>query len=343
MVVEYTVCTSCYTFNQNQYILDALNGFVAQNTSFPMVFVIVDDASTDDEPQILKDFYNREFNVHDSSDAYQEETEYGTVLFGQHLTNHNCYFAIVLLKENHYSQKKDKSPYLTRWRNHSKYIAFCEGDDYWIDPLKLQKQVDYMNSCPSCQLSVHAAYWKTGDEIYPCGCQESLPKDYSVEELIRCGGFYFATASFVFKSELIYDWPEWRLKARVGDYPLQILAGLRGVVHYLPEAMCVYRYQSEGSWSSNWQKKDANIAFLKNKIEWMTLLDEYNGHKYQKAIYDQLFLPFNTLFNHQEISFQDYASAVRKSSLKRYGRLMKDFLRFYLTPLYRFLNRLKTK
>ena len=75
----------------------------------------------------------------------------------------------------------------------------------------------------------------------------------------------------------------------------------------------------------------------------MTLLNEETEKKYQKAIYDQLFKHYNSLFNLREISFWDYAKAVQRSGRKRYGRLMKDFLRMNLTPVYRFLNCFRKK
>ena len=338
---SYTVCTRCFTFNQESYILDALNGFVSQNTSFPVVSVIVDDASTDNGPKVILDFFNENFDIQDPLVAYQEEIEYGTVFFAQHKINRNCFFAILFLKQNHYSQKKSKLPYLSRWIDEVPYVALCEGDDYWTDPLKLQKQVDYLETHPDCMLCVHAADWKTGESIYSRGCQETVPKDYSVDELILCGGLYFATASFVYRTELSKDWPEWRRKANVGDFPLQILAGLHGGVHYLPDKMCVYRYQSEGSWTSNLRNNEVHIAFHKNKVEWMTLLDEATGHRYQRAIYDQLFSHINALFNLREISYREYSQAFRKSSQKHDGRLIKAFLRYYLEPAYRFLQRFK--
>lgn len=330
----YTVCIQCFTYNQDTYIIDALDGFVAQKTTFPFVAVVVDDASTDNEPQVIHDYFYKYFDVSNSSVAYQKEREFGTVLFGQHDSNKNCYFAMVFLKENHYRQKKSKLPYLSQWLGSSRYIAFCEGDDYWTDPLKLQKQVDYLESHSDCMLSVHSANWRTGEEIFQCGCKESFPKEYSVNELIRCGGYYFATASFVFRSVLQNDWPEWRRKADVGDFPLQILAGLRGVVHYHPDIMCVYRYRSDGSWSSIQQNKDANIAFQKRKIEWMTLLDDATEHQYQRAIYSQLLPHFNSLLHLREIGFVCYARAFFKSGQKKYGRLVRDFLKVYIKPAF---------
>ena len=322
----YKVCIRCYTFNQAQYIEDAMNGFVMQETDFPFVATIVDDASTDKTPQVITSYFDRSFDTEDSSVAFREETEYGTILFARHKTNLNCYFAIVLLKENHHSLRKSKRPYLKRWTDDASYVALCEGDDYWTDPMKLQKQADYMDNHPECSLCVHSCDWLVGEEIQQRGCHWTSPKDLGIEELISVGGWSFATASFMFKSELSNVSPAWRKKARVGDYPLQILCGLHGYVHYLPDNMGVYRFQHEGSWSQLQQQKDVSVSFHKNRIEWMTMLDDATDHKYQKVIYDQLFKSYNSLFNHREIGFGDYVKAVRKSGEKRYGRLMKDFL-----------------
>ncbi len=152
---KYTVCTQCFTYNQASYILDTLNGFVAQRTDFPVIYTIVDDASTDNEPQILQDYLCEFFSIDDSAVAYREETDYGIVLYAQHKVNKNCYFVVTLLKENHYSQGKSKYPYISRWRDNAKYIALCEGDDYWTDPSKLQTQVDFLDEHKDYSLCCH--------------------------------------------------------------------------------------------------------------------------------------------------------------------------------------------
>lgn len=340
--IKYLVRVLCLTYNHELYIEDAMAGFVLQNTDFPYVVVIIDDASTDRTSETIKQFMSDQFSMNDSTVTRIDKKDYGQLIFAQHKTNKNCFFAVILLNENHFQKNKSKRAYYQEWQD-TKYVAICEGDDYWTDPLKLQKQVNYMDSHPDCMLTVHSANWQTEESIYPWGCQDSLPKDYSVEELIRCGGLFFATASFVFKSELSNVWPSWRRKAGVGDFPLQILSGLYGSVHYLPDCMCVYRFLHQGSWSFNQQNTTSSITFHKNKIEWMTLLNKETGYKYQKAIYDQLFQHYNSLFNLHEIGFRDYVKAVHKSGQKRYGRLVKDFLRYYLTPLYRFLNYFRKK
>ena len=141
----FLVRTFCATYNHESYITDALQGFVMQETSFPVVYTIVDDASTDKTAEVLRRFVNEHFDVGSDTRGYDKDTDYGHVTFARHKTNKNCYFAVIYLKENHYSQKKSKAPYLTEWLD-TKYIALCEGDDYWTDPYKLQKQVDILEA-----------------------------------------------------------------------------------------------------------------------------------------------------------------------------------------------------
>lgn len=334
---EFLVHILCLTYNHGPFIEQAMNGFVMQETNFPYVVIIIDDASSDENGKRVAKYMTDHFAMEDVSVSRKENKDYGRVLFARNKENKNCYFAVILLNENHHQRKKNKSIYYQEWTN-TKYVALCEGDDYWTDPKKLQKQVDYLESHPDCMLTVHSADWLSGNDLFPNGCVESRSRDFSVEELIRCGGLFFATASFVFREEVDKDWPDWRRKAGVGDFPIQILSGLHGRVHYLPDMMCVYRYRCEGSWTFSHMGGAVNIDYHKNKIEWMTLLDEATRHQYQEEIYNQLFQSYNILFNNHEISFVAYAKAVHKSGHKKYGRLTKDFLRFYLTPVYRFLK-----
>lgn len=142
---KYKVRITCMTYNHAPYITDAMDGFVMQKTDFPFVCIIIDDASTDGEPEVIRKYVGESFDLQEASIAYDKDTDYGHVTYARHKTNKNCFFAVVYLNENHYSQKKAKSPYLTEWLD-AKYVAFCEGDDFWTDPLKLQKEVDVLES-----------------------------------------------------------------------------------------------------------------------------------------------------------------------------------------------------
>lgn len=143
---KFKVCVKCFTFNQAKYIEDAMNGFTMQQTDFPFVCCIVDDASTDGEQDVIKKYMDMHFDYSPNSVSFEKETDYADVLYVQHKVNKNCYFAIILLKENHYSQNKTKVQYLKEWRNICEYEAICEGDDYWIESNKLQEQVNYMQN-----------------------------------------------------------------------------------------------------------------------------------------------------------------------------------------------------
>lgn len=143
----------CFTFNQSQYITETMNGFCMQQTNFPYICLIVDDASTDGEQDVIKKYLEENFDLSESSEAYHKEKDYAFIIFARHRSNRNCYFAVYLLKENHYSNPAKflgkKLEYIKEWQETCKYEATCEGDDYWIAPLKLQKQVDFLEAHPN--------------------------------------------------------------------------------------------------------------------------------------------------------------------------------------------------
>ena len=110
---KFLVRVHCATFNHHDYITDAMNGFTMQQTNFPFICTIVDDASTDGEQEVIKEYVQEHFDLQDSSVSCEKNTDYGHVTFAQHKTNKSCFFAVIYLKENHYSQRKSKAPYLT--------------------------------------------------------------------------------------------------------------------------------------------------------------------------------------------------------------------------------------
>ena len=124
------------TYNHAPYITDAMNGFSMQKTNVPFVAVIVDDASTDGEPEVIKSYLNEHFLMRE---ARQWETEDASFIEARNKENENCWFAVVLLKYNFWQKRKDKSPLTSKWYKDAKYIAWCEGDDFWTASDKLQK------------------------------------------------------------------------------------------------------------------------------------------------------------------------------------------------------------
>ena len=243
---------SCMTYNQVSYIEDAMNGFVMQQTDFPFVCTIVDDASNDGEQNVIKKYIQEHFDLQDSFVAYEKDVDYGHVTFAQHKSNKNCYFAVIYLKENHYSQKKSKLPYLTEWMD-TKYIALCEGDDYWTDPLKLQKQVDILEEHQDCSFcGTGFVVYKNGEKdvdmtIYSSGSEcvfygkESFGRLWIVKTLtllIR-GECYIA---YINTEKTKYLYPK--------DVHLQYHLFKCGKGAYIPQPMGVYNNDGQGVWNS---------------------------------------------------------------------------------------------
>lgn len=149
------VLVRCITYNHSLFIEDTMNGFCIQNTSFPFVCTIVDDASTDGEQEVIFRYLHNHFEMDDPSIIQIEETDDYKFIFSRHKSNINCFFAIYFLNYNHYSKKIPKKRYFEKWITNTKYSAICEGDDYWTDPNKLQKQVSFLENHPEFMVCSH--------------------------------------------------------------------------------------------------------------------------------------------------------------------------------------------
>lgn len=151
---KFILRVQCSTYNHAAYIIDALNGFVMQQTNFPFVCTIMDDASTDGAQEVIKGFVEQNFDLQDQAIGFDKDSDYGHITYARHKTNKNCYFVVLYLRENHFRQKKSRGPYITDWVD-TKYIALCEGDDFWTDSAKLQKQVDFLETHEDYSLCFH--------------------------------------------------------------------------------------------------------------------------------------------------------------------------------------------
>lgn len=281
---EYMVFVSCMTYNHSLYIKEALDGFCMQQTNFPFVCCIYDDASTDGEPAIIKDYLSEIFDLHNEI-VRCEETEDYSLIFARHKTNSNCYFAVYFMKYNHYQIKKSKIPYSSEWRDISKYYSICEGDDYWTDPLKLQKQVDFMESHPEHSLCFHAHTNLIGGEKVETKRYEALNEDVPVEDIILGDGGFMATASMLYRPDLITNVPEWRKKAKTGDYSLALHLATVGKVGYLPDNMSCYRVATNGSWTRRIQNDNEMYnEWYNGSMEMLNEFDAWSSKRYHKQI-----------------------------------------------------------
>lgn len=258
-----TVFVQCITFNHALYIKDTLDGFCIQQTSFPFVCGIIDDASTDGEPEVIKQYLHENFNLGDKSVARNEETDDYISIFAQHKDNKNCYFLVVLLKYNHYQLKKHKDQYVSEWINDSKFFAYCEGDDYWVDSEKLKKQVDFLNKNPDYGLVYTNHYNKQGDDIVKF-TEKGLT---TFEELLLSSGIGTLTSCFrtnlylKYKEEIQPSKRGWAM----GDAPLWKYLSYHSKVKFIPDYTAVYRIlPNSASHITQYNKK---IAFIDSRFD----------------------------------------------------------------------------
>ena len=333
---KYKVTVSCKTFNQAKYITDTMNGFTMQQTSFPFVCTIVDDASTDGEQKVIRKYVEDNLDFSEGSVSYNKETDYAHITYAQHKTNKNCYFAVLYLKVNHYTQGKDKAPYLRDWVDDVEYMAICEGDDYWIDKDKLQKQVDVMDKNPQfamCYSSVTYYYQNLKSFSHKTfgGKSESfidLIKDNTIPTptvLLRL------SCLDEYNKEINPQNKMWLM----GDYPIWLFFAKKYQVKYLRwEIFAVYRVLGESA--SHSLDRSKKLRFVENYYEiktfFVTNFDEGNK-KLLKLINKQK----NWAFFINNILFEEYHSAFNKKlSLNNYcgKNLIVIFVMKYI-PLLR--------
>ena len=254
---KFLLRVNCVTYNHARFIEDAMNGFCIQKTSFPYVCIIVDDASTDGEQDVIKHYLETNFEINNHSAVCKEETEDYFMHFAQHNNNRNCFFAVFLLKYNHYRANKTKRVYLDG-SYHTKYVAMCEGDDYWVSPDKLQKQVSFLESHPQYVMTCSRAglFSEQKNRIIGENYCYRHSRDISVKDVIYRGGNFINTCSILYRKEVMDNIPEYWLKCKVGDSPLEIACVLKGRAWYFNDLLCVYRTDNPLSWmgSQNWSK-----------------------------------------------------------------------------------------
>lgn len=260
MQAEVMVSVFCATYNHEKYIRKALEGFVAQKTTFSFEVLINDDASTDRTADIIREY----------------EKKYPNII------------KAIYQRENQYSQEISIIRRFLLPIARGIYFAYCEGDDFWIDPLKLQKQFDYMEKHPECSLCAHRAVWNSiipGDEGQRLFPEQDWARDYSTEEIIGHGGLIFSTNSIFLRRETYETFPNSFLMSWVDDYPLMIYASMCGKCHCMQDVMSVYNRGVEGSYTAKFlANREFRIQQNLSRIEMFRNIDKYSNYRYTKAL-----------------------------------------------------------
>jgi glycosyltransferase involved in cell wall biosynthesis len=264
--VKVTVCL--ITYNHAPFIAQAIESVLMQQTSFEFELLIGEDDSPDGTRQIvtgyqakypgrIRLFLNDRKNV-----IYVNGKPTGQWNFANNIRN-----------------------------SRGEYIALLDGDDYWTSPLKLQKQVDFLDHNRDCALCFHNV--RILDEADPARQElhhtSPMRAKYGIEDVLR--GNFMHTCSVMFRSRLFGDFPAWFFKCPMGDWPLHVLNAQHGRIGYLDEVMAVYRKHGQSAWSSQ-----SRLQILAESIQCAELIrtgvsprqakyvDEAVGNWYKEAI-----------------------------------------------------------
>jgi glycosyltransferase involved in cell wall biosynthesis len=258
-----------------------MNGFTMQETDFPFVCAIVDDASTDGEQDVIKNYLNEYFDLLDNKIVRQEETDDYVLTFARHKTNLNCFFAVLYLKYNHY-KKKSKGSYLAQWRENAKYIAICEGDDYWIDSQKLQKQVNFMESNSEYGMCYTRCYTNVAGVV---STNAIGGKGTTLTELLHencictLTTFYLNSLCHPYYKEVQPSKHHWKM----GDYPRWLWMAAVSKIGYMDDITAVYRILPETA--SHTRDVEKKMIFLDSMLEIQLYFNNlYGNAKYSDII-----------------------------------------------------------
>ena len=253
----------CTTYNHEKFIANAIDSFLMQVTDFDFEILIGEDCSTDKTRKIVDEYAKLNPN---KITLVTSEKNVGAM-------------------QNFYRLFQ---------RSKGKYIAICEGDDFWIDPLKLQKQVDYLEENPECTLCFHngevvdslnkkldrlVVPWLKNNKKY----FGDKSKRYTAGELALLG--YIPTASFLFPKFLLENPPEWSFRSVVGDNVIKLITASHGYAYYMNEVMSSYRIGVGGSATTSWLKenntKEKQIRHNQRFIELFDNFNEYSCGKFE--------------------------------------------------------------
>lgn len=229
------VTIRCITYNHEPYIRQCLEGFIMQKTNFRFEAIVHDDASTDETANIIREYAEKYPDI----------------------------IKPIFETENQYSKLDGSIQRIMSEHIHGKYVAMCEGDDYWIDPLKLQKQVDFLESNPKYSMCAHNAFVFYQQKNDVCLFNKtSYSGELSVHDAIHA--WKIPTASILVLSEIAKEYPSWLAVIYSGDYSLILRTLLKGKIYLNSDIMSVYRVSYVG-YSASALYKGKNIFMLEQR------------------------------------------------------------------------------
>lgn len=312
----------CIVYNHEAYIRDCLEGFVMQETTFPFEVIIHDDASTDNSVAIIKEYAAK--YQHIIKPIIQTENQYQKPGHGHMNTDINNAMA-----------------------ESSRYLAFCEGDDYWIDPTKIQQQVEWFETHPDYTMVWHDSYildYRNGSKTTFHRANKNTT--IGLKEIIMGGGGFCPSPSLMVHKNLYLNRPKEVTDQFVGDYPDQIYFALMGKTYYIAKPMSVYRLCTPGSWTSTarYNEVDGFFQNLKGVQKILQDLNRWSNFKYDKwfqsKFYRDLYRYYSLIPNYKKM--KEYYWKANTSRIKSIPTFYWT-IRAYFSICIRTINFLQKK
>lgn len=269
------------TYNQVNYIEEAIEGVLKQQVNFFWELVIADDYSTDGTREILA-VYKKQ---------YPE-------------------FIKLILQDKNVGPAQNFSDLINY--PSSKYIAYFEGDDYWTDPDKLQKQVDFLETNSDFAICFHEikVLHEDGRELLYNNIKENRTFNFTDLALNN----FIATVSMVFR---VYEHhnilPDWFKGFAENDYGLKLLNASKGPIYYIKDCMSVYRVHSKGIWSSQ-----SHTEMFENGIKIIDSLNAVFNYKYNEHFEKGKKLRYERFFPNVNVVAHTAKSSTLRSKIKYY-------------------------
>lgn len=248
-----SICT--ITYNHEKYIAEALDSFLMQETDFPFEIIVDEDCSLDSTAEIIKEYLKK-------------------------------FPSIIKAKLREINIGGDKNFIENVQRSKGKYIALCEGDDYWTDKRKLQYQIEKMKEFDSCQISFHPAKIINDQTITDkvISRHSRYDKIYDIRTVIKENGGFCPTASIIVKKEVMDNFLTYHRDRPVGDYFLQVLGSEKGGALYIDKTMSIYRVHQGGAWTFMEINFSARKKFVFEMISALEDMDLFFNFQYSEEI-----------------------------------------------------------
>ena len=276
------------TYNHDQFIAETLESVLMQETDFPIEIIIGEDNSTDQTRTICQEYANK----------YPELIR-------------------LLPPEVNLGMMQN---FLRTYRACSgEFIAFIEGDDYWNDPQKLQKQIDFLQANPDFSICFHNVILKFSrkNEQSEKPFHNNLHKDvFETEDLLQ--QWFIPSGAVVFRKYTDFIFPDWFAESKSGDIPFLLLMSLKGKIKYIDQIMGVYRIHDKGiSTTHNGYDKIIAMVFIYENFNIYT--KQRHSEKIKEAIIFEInrHLPKTEIATPKEIPKQNnFLSRMVKSAVK---------------------------